>query len=299
MIVRLRREYDQLVTSGAQLVLLVFGIQSESRQGWLICLGLLALISLAAWLSALHRRRALDDTPTSRVASAAQGYVELRGSGRALAGMPLLSPLSGFPCLWYRFQIEEKSHDGKWRTVERGESTSSFILDDGSGECVIDPENAEVMTRHKNVRNTGKRRHSEWTLQIGDPIYALGDFRTIGGASLELDAAGDARELLGEWKAQPQALLKRFDLDGNGELSMQEWTLARQAARREIAQRHAELRAAADTHLLRRPADGRLFLVANLDPQGISRRYLYWAGFHLAVFFAAIGALPWVWQQQF
>lgn len=299
MIVRLRREYDQLVTSGAQLVLLVFGIQSESRTGWLICLGLVALLSLLAWLSALRRRRAIDDTPTSRIASAAQGYVELRGSGRALAGMPLLSPLSGFPCLWYRFQIEEKSHDGKWRTVERGESKSSFIVDDGSGECVIDPEYAQVMSQHKNVRNSGNRRHSEWTLHIGDPIYALGDFRTLGGASLQLDAAGDARELLAEWKEQRQALMQRFDLDGNGELSMQEWALARQAARREIARRHSELRAAADTHLLHRPADGRLFLVANLDPQRIARRYLYWAAFHLLVFFAALGALPWVWQQQF
>lgn len=299
MMVHWQREYGQFVTSGAQLVILVFGIESESREGWLICLALLALLSLFAWLSALRRRRTISDTPTSRVASAAQGYVELHGKGKTIAGTPLYSPLTGLPCLWYRFQIETKDHDGKWRTVERGESRSSFLLDDGSGECVIDPESAEIMTRHKETRTIGDRRHSEWSLLIGDPIYAIGEFRTIGGAALELDATADTRDLLAAWKADQGSLLKRFDLDGDGELSLTEWELARQAARREVARHHDELRAASDTHLLGRPADGKLHLVANLDPQRIARRYLYWSGFHLLVFFAALAALPWVWQQTF
>ncbi|WP_153117949.1 hypothetical protein [Rhodocyclus tenuis] len=299
MMVRWQREYGQFVTSGAQLVILVFGIEIESREGWLICLALLALLSLFAWLSAVRRRRTITDTPTSRIASAAQGYVELGGRGKALDGTPLFSPLTGFPCLWYRFQIETKDHDGKWRTVERGESKSSFLLDDDSGECVIDPERAEIMSRHKEVRTIGSRRHSEWTLQIGDPIYAIGEFRTIGGAALELDAANDTRALLADWKEDQKTLVSRFDLDGDGELSMQEWKLARQAARREVSRRQVELRAAADIHLLGRPADGKLHLVANLDPKGIARRYLYWAIFHLLVFFAALAALPWVWQREF
>ena len=42
---------------------------------------------------------------------------------------------------------------------------------------------------------------------------------------------------------------------------------------------------------------GRLYLIANLAPEKLARRYGLWALFHLAVFFAALGALPWVWQQ--
>ena len=65
MLVRLRREYAQLVTSGAQLALLFVGFYLESREGWLGCLSVMALISFFAWLSALHRLRMVRDTPTS------------------------------------------------------------------------------------------------------------------------------------------------------------------------------------------------------------------------------------------
>ena len=91
MILSFRKSYGQLITSGAQLVLFAIGAQAESREGWVACLALIAAISLCAWMSALRRRRAITDTPTSRIASAAQGYVELSGSGRPLDHPPLLS----------------------------------------------------------------------------------------------------------------------------------------------------------------------------------------------------------------
>ena len=75
---------------------------------------------------------------TSKVASAAQGYVELIGSGRPLAGAPLISPVSQLPCLWYRYKIERKTSDNKWVLEDKGESDASFILEDGTGECVVD-----------------------------------------------------------------------------------------------------------------------------------------------------------------
>lgn len=42
----------------------------------------------------LHRARLIEDTPTSRIRSAAQGYAELEGRAVAL-GDPLYAPLSG------------------------------------------------------------------------------------------------------------------------------------------------------------------------------------------------------------
>ena len=72
--------------------------------------------------------------------------------------------------------------------------------------------------------------------------------------------------------------------------------LARQAARREVARQHQEARAAADVHTLRLPQSGQLYLISNLDPRAIARRYLGWSLFHLASFFAALAALPWAWR---
>lgn len=299
MIVRLRREYGQLVTSGAQLLLLAAGAQLESRAGWLACLALMALISLCAWASALRRRRAVSDTPTSRIASAAQGYAELNGRGRPLDGAPLVSHLSGLPCLWYRYRVEQRTDDNKWRTIDSGESQSSFILDDGSGRCVVDVEQAEILTRHKETWTRDDYRNTEWKLLIDDPVYALGEFATLGGGNLELDVRQDLNGLLAEWKKDRGRLLERFDLDGDGSLDMREWELARRAARREVEKQHRAARAEADVHLMRRPASGQLYLLSNFDPGQLARRYLAWSLFHLAVFFAALAALPWIGQQNF
>ena len=299
MIASLRREYGQFITSGAQVALLLVGARTATRDGWLVCVALMAAISLVAWASTLRRRRVIADTPTSHIASAAQGYVELRGSGAPLDSPPLLSQISARPCLWYRYQVEEKSGSEKWRTVSSGESKASFIIDDGSGCCVVDVDGAEILTRHKKTWVADRYRNTEWLLLAGDAIYALGEFRSIGGATLELDANRDVAALLGELKKNPSELLRRFDLNGDGRIDMNEWALARRAARREIDREHRQARNEADVHTLVRPSDGRPYLLSNLDPDRIARRYLYWSAVHLLLFFAALGALPWIWQHPF
>ena len=116
MRVSLRRSYAQLITSGAQLLLLFAGIHLESRSGWLASLATIAAISLFAWLSALNRLRAVRDTPTSKIASAAQGYVELIGHGEQFGDTQLLSGLRHLPCLWYRYKIERRDSEKDWVT---------------------------------------------------------------------------------------------------------------------------------------------------------------------------------------
>ena len=297
MLVKLRREYGQFITSGAQLLLLVLAAKLETRGGWVGCLGVMAAISLLAWASTLRRRRAIADTPTSRIASAAQGYVELSGSGKALDAPPLLSHLSGLPCLWYRYQVEERSSDNKWQTISSGESEVGFILDDGSARCVVDVEGAEILTRHKESWQQGDYRNTEWKLLINDRIYALGEFKTLGGGTVELDAKRDLNLLLAEWKKTPSDLLRRFDLNADGCLDLKEWTLARQAARREISRLHREARNESDVHTLRRPTGDQLYLISNYDPEKLARRYLWWSIFHLSVFFGALIAMPLMWRQ--
>ena len=162
MLVKLRREYAQLVTSGAQLILLLVGFHLKTRNGWLTCLSLMAALSLMAWLSALKRLRAVRDTPTSKIASAAQGYVELAGQGQAFGETPLLSKLSLLPCLWYRYKIEQRTSDNKWETIDSGESNDSFMLRDDTGLCIVDPEQAEIITRHREQWHKDDHRYTEW-----------------------------------------------------------------------------------------------------------------------------------------
>ena len=44
MLVRLRRGYGNLVTSGAQLVLIVIGLQTESALGMAVCVALMFVL---------------------------------------------------------------------------------------------------------------------------------------------------------------------------------------------------------------------------------------------------------------
>lgn len=109
-----------------------------------------AWICIDRWSRARH----LLDTPTSRIRSAAQGYVELVGMLRELAVPQPVAPLTGEPCLWWRYRIEEYRSNGKrssWNVVERGTSEAWLRLADATGECLIDPRGAEIRAAVREV----------------------------------------------------------------------------------------------------------------------------------------------------
>lgn len=87
-----------------------------------------------------------------------------------------------------------------------------------------------------------------------------------------------------------------YDLNNDGALNMDEWLLARQAAKREVTKRMREAQAQPDIHIISQPRDGKLFLISNLIPERLSRRYLFWSWAHLAIFFGALGAIGWLLQ---
>jgi hypothetical protein len=288
MVRELKRQTANVYTSLAYLALVTIGFEVGSPAGWLVSIAVIGLIALVAWLGSLKRYRAIDDTPTSRVASAAQGYVELQGRAFPHPGAPVISKLNLLPCCWYRYEIWERNRDNKWQKMDAGESGDTFLLRDDSGECVVDPDDAEIMTRHKRTWHEGRYRYTEWTLIERDPLYALGDFVTLS-AHAELNTRADVAALLAQWKRDKQQLLQRFDADRDGAISLDEWEEARRQAKAEVERQHRDFRLAGNiAHVLRRPADGRMFLLANMEPESLARRYRNWAWTHLAVLLAAV-----------
>jgi hypothetical protein len=169
-------------------------------------------------------------------------------------------------------------------------------LRDETGECVVDPEQAEIFTRHRDQWHDGDYRYTEWKLIEHDSLYVIGQFRTQGGSSVEFDSNAELNALLAEWKKDMPALLKRFDLDNDGALNAQEWMLARSAATREVNKMRREAQAQADINIISRPRAGELFLISNLDQDKLSRRYLLWSWAHLLIFFGSLGGIGWVLQ---
>lgn len=291
MLSSLKSGYADSITSAAHLLILPLAWYFDAPpMAWAVGLAVISVISFIFWASTLKRNRAISDTPTSKIASAAQGYVELYGP--AVNAMEYLAQggRNSLPSIWYRYVTYRKNSDNEWVEIARGVSDSLFALEDGSGRCLIDPENAEVLTTHTNTTYDGDYKTEEERLLTSDNIYALGEFATIGGANTQLDAKEDVAALLADWKKNQPALLKRFDLNEDGQLDMREWELARNAARREVEKQHRDLRMQPGVHVMRAPASGQIYLLSNLSPQQLKKRYVLWGWFHLLTFFAAGGA---------
>ena len=276
-------------TSFGHVALLAVAAESESRTITAACLLLIAAISLLAWIGNYRRWRLIVDTPTSNIDSAAQGYVELAGTARWPAAEPMLSELARTPCCWYWFKVEKKSSKDRWTQELSGESFEPFLLDDGTGQCLLHPSEAEVHSHRRTTWIEGDRRYTESTIEPGDRVYAIGAFSTLQPLDGEPAVRAGVAALLAQWKRDPAGLLARFDLDRDGTIDLDEWTLARRQARREVERARRQAPRPPALHLMRRPADGRLFMLSNLDAGALARRYLRWKWFHLAVFFCGLG----------
>lgn len=277
--------------SGAfHFVIIGVAVQAETAAAWPYALAAMAVVSFFAWAANYRRYRQIHDLPTSKIASAAQGYVELSGRSDLLPGDPVTSLLSRTKCCWYAYQIEEKDANDKWSIVDSGKSTEHFLLLDDTGQCVISPDGAEVFTRADKTWSEGNRRYSEWLLLAKNVLYAVGEFSTTTAVAVAArEERADVGALLDQWKKDPKQLTGRFDLNRDGVLDMKEWELARLQAQREVRKRLAEMqsRSVEGVHLLRKPGDGRLFLIANELPDALGNRYRFWSWVHLVIFFGA------------
>lgn len=286
------------LTGGAHAFIIIGAIQFEDPAVWPWALLAMAGVSFFGWLGNHRRYRQIHDLPTSKIASAAQGYVELVGRGELVDGAPVYCKLSTRPCCWYRYKVEEESSDNKWKTIDEGCSVAHFLLVDDTGSCVISPEGAEIVTDEHRSWRAGSYRYHEWLLLPKTVLYAIGEFTTHGrqiGSAAEERAEVSA--LIANWKEDKAGLLKRFDLDQDGSIDLREWELARSQAIREVRKQQAAQahKLIEGVHLLRKPRDGRLFLLANEMPDTLGRRYRWWSWLHLLIFIGAgVGSLLWV-----
>src|SRR3989339_2167995 len=174
-----QHDFANLTLGGGNLLILLLGLKLQSLAGWQISFALVGLTSLWAWHANLKRYRTVADTPTSRIASAPQGYIEIVGRGQQPPGASLVSPITGLPCLWYRYLIEQKN-DNRWEHVQSEVSHDTFGVNDGSGQLLVDPDGAQIITSRKQVSILGNIRKTEWTLIEGETIYVIGEHVTLG-----------------------------------------------------------------------------------------------------------------------
>ena len=277
-----------------------------------IC-ALISLVSAVSSISRLKTARVIEDTPTSKIRSAHQGYVELVGFAKAGPEQLLLSGLSQTPCLWYRYKIERYESSGKnssWRSIESKTSEQAFIINDGSGDCYVMPNRAEVSTVRKRswqgnslhpsktsgIRLFGQRyRYTEELLCADDLLYVIGLFETRHPPSPTVMRDAEMTKILTEWKQDYDKLTDRFDRNGDGEIDLQEWELVRaEALRKAERQQRAEGPINPVHTISYSPSRRQPYIIASSEPESLSRRYRWQALALLLVSVISASILIWM-----
>jgi hypothetical protein len=276
-------------------------------------LGLSVAVAFYYSFKFLRHTRLIEDTPTSKVRSAHQGYVELEGTARPLDDTPVPSPLTQTGCVWWFYEIEKRvrrSKSDSWQTIDKKTSDAPFYLEDDTGRCVVNPAGAEVVTTVKQVWHGGSAwpsgppsgsrffslgsyRYTERLILPASQVYALGLFQTRG---VVMDGAGEKAALgekLAEWK-QDAARMKLLDVNKDGNVDVKEWEAARIVALNELRREYQSL-ASEGLHTLSKPAQGNQpYLLSAVLQKDLCKRWRWYAGLCFAWFLAG-GAL-FVWQ---
>lgn len=254
------------------------------------------LILLYYSFFAFRRFRFMIGTATSKIRSAAQGLVELKGLGELMQNDVIVSPFSGERCLWYHCSIDKRrrKRSGKgstWTNISDEISEHLFRLIDDTGECIIDPDHARIIPeidqtwmghgpedRHRNAGRIslvtfGLRdyRFRERLIRPATSLYALGWLHTVHSNPSDEYVARQVEDLVKQWKIQPQRYLADFDLDRNGKIQKGEWKVVRARARQQVLARlQAQKR---EHHVLKRsPQKGHPYIISALDEENLVAR---------------------------
>jgi hypothetical protein len=186
-------------------------------------------------------------------------------------------------------------------------------LVDQTAECIVDPDGAEVTPTIKlkwkgnhlrpmhSPKKTGfwanffsreNYRYTESRLHEYDPLYAVGYFTGLGERE-SISIIEATRDLLSLWKRDKGSLLQRFDANRDGEIDIDEWEKVRQAAEREVIATWRERQQQPDMNLLKKPIDGRPYLLSSESQDQIITRIRLKALWGLMGFLALGLCLVW------
>lgn len=309
----LKRHYVDMLANASYIGLLLIPFFVDHPDVWLYTLWAIAGVAILAWSSSIFRYIAISSQPVSKVSSSAQGYVELIGKVKFAQNERLQSP-NGEPCVWYRrtrYELSKRSNstssnlfnffsddlnlfallglgiaDNHWYEKEVEESESTFLIEDGTGECTVKPKHADFFTKTVRTYFQGTDiKYEEALLLHGEKVYVLGEFKSFGSSRSVIDADKEASILLAEWKIDKEAFHHRFDENKNGKIDIEEWEKARRTALKTVKERHE---ADVTWHEIAAPQDDRLFLISNFAPQDLKSKFLGWSYLHLFVMLIAM-----------
>lgn len=233
----------------------LFIIGSDYRYQKAFYLTFLAILSLI-WAFLLYKRiRLINDTASTQLSSAAQGYAELEGKVHLYDKETARGPDKELPIM-------------AWYAKDMVSSTAGFILKDEKGRCTIDPHDAEVITPGYRYND-----HSYNAIYPGETIYVLGYLETLNKHRTEYERQGLVSKQMAEWKQNRFRFLDLFDKNHNGSIDDTEMELARNTATNLIDTRLETVYQEPATHVISSPRDGRPFILSSIHPKKLLKKY--------------------------
>jgi len=258
------------------------------------------------------------DTPTSKIRSAAQGYVELKGLVKPL-NQPISAPLTGKPCCWYDYHIEKEvtrinskgETERSWETVDKHSSSHLFYLEDDTGRVVIYPLSADVSAKIKEVWydssfgrassffgssllsdllgavGSSRLRFTEVRIEMDQPLVALGFFHTckVKESPFDLEHVKKNRQQLLEKKKRKLMGFKSLTNLAQALTSNTANAIAKTEDEWALAQSQQKKNYCNVLHKKERP-----FILSTFSEKKLIRRY-YWSSllYSLGFILSAIG----------
>lgn len=290
---------------------------------WMVIGTVIVVISGFGIFHNLRRARIIEDTPTSKIRSAAQGYVELIGMGQYFNNSPVIAPLTLSDCIWYHYQIEKKEvhHTSKgtevhWRIVESKASPDYFKLIDDTGTCIVNPDDAEVHpkvidtwyghhrwpgkssvinARKKNFFNSGDYKYTEKRIHHRDALYVLGQFRTLAADAERQSLNESISRLLNVWKGRQKDLLDKFDSNGDGDIDLKEWEAVRSSAKQQVLRERLDSALEPITHFMQKTSQRyQPFIISTRPQKVLTRRFRIFSALSLSVFIVVAPLYIWM-----
>lgn len=243
-----------------------------------------AMASLWMVFRYLNLIQLLRNIPTSKIRSSPQGYTELIGRAKPLDSVDFHAPGSDRRCVWFEYRYLK--NPGDTNSITTKATRGSFLIDDGTGVCRVDPVYMRFETRHSthSIQHPTPVLTSRW-IEVGEKIHVYGKFTT-----LRADYRAQRKEmLLTRLSAlkNNRELIQQIDINTDGLIDGEEWERAVRDIEQEIDSQIDQLQNlhhnSPENHILRAPDDKRLpYLVsAHKEPHTV----------HVFIWYAALWSM--------
>ncbi len=233
----------------------------------------------------LHRKRNIENCPTSKIRSMSMGETEV--NGRARQKYSLRAPYSLTECVYYSYKIykTEMTPNGPRRVIsEYGESGNiPFYLEDDTGKVLILPKGSILkagvkQTIHGDLlmgmptNNTDGRKIVETIIPIGQFLYVKGFAHRIKVNNKQRNK--ELTNRLFSIKTDKKKI-EKYDINNDGVISEEEWELARESVEKELMIEELSKEEDGDKIAIGKHPTGEFFYIADRREDAVVKSFCW------------------------